>query len=436
MLLLEKKRGDTKMKYSGDFSVFEDIINEIMMVYEHDNRPWLIGFSGGKDSTLLTSLVYEALLRLKQLGAPLNKKIYIVTSDTLLENPIIKTYMHETSKNINKAAKRDRLPIQADIIYPDANQTFWSKIIGLGYVTPEPPGFRWCTDRLKIKPMNKFVYERIQESKEVIILLGIRKAESTSRKHSIESREIDGKILTPHNDIENAYTYSPIANVSNELVWPFLLKDEGKSPWGADLYYLYSLYQGETVNEEQSVLGQVDKDNLPSAGSSRFGCWCCTIVREDKSMQRFIDSGVTELIPLKDFRSWLLSIRNNPDYREKKKRNGSVYRKADGSFGLGPFTLDARNMILEKLLELENETGFALITIDELREIDRMWDLEGDLSRRRLVDTYSKIKGEKLPWDEYKVPLFDEETIGLIDTMADKHDIPAELIKTLIITVN
>ena len=47
------------------FQQFEDIINEIMIVYKHDNRPWLIGYSGGKDSTLLVSVVYEAVRRLK-----------------------------------------------------------------------------------------------------------------------------------------------------------------------------------------------------------------------------------------------------------------------------------------------------------------------------------------------------------------------------------
>ena len=47
------------MPYTGKFQVFEDIIKEIMIVYKHDSRPWLIGYSGGKDSTLLVSLVLK-----------------------------------------------------------------------------------------------------------------------------------------------------------------------------------------------------------------------------------------------------------------------------------------------------------------------------------------------------------------------------------------
>ena len=54
------------MPYTGNFQAFEDIIQEVMMVYQHDARPWLIGYSGGKDSTLLVALVYEAIARLPE----------------------------------------------------------------------------------------------------------------------------------------------------------------------------------------------------------------------------------------------------------------------------------------------------------------------------------------------------------------------------------
>lgn len=266
------------MAYNGKFQAFEDIIKEIMIVYHHDARPWLIGYSGGKDSTLLVSLVYEAMKRLRDAGGALSKKVYVITSDTMVENPIVKKYMHSSSDSINKAAKRDNINLQAEMIYPEAEQTFWSRVIGLGYLTPEPPGFRWCTERLKINPMNKFVNERIKESGEIIILLGVRKGESLSRFKTISAREIEGKLLNMHNDIANAYVYNPITEIPNELVWEFLLKEDCKSPWGSDMKYLFNLYQGESLGEEKSVLGEIDRDKIPVTGNSRFGCWCCTMV--------------------------------------------------------------------------------------------------------------------------------------------------------------
>ena len=421
------------MPYTGKFQVFEEIIQEMMVVYQHDRRPWLIGYSGGKDSTLLVALAYEAISRLPKEAR--TKKVYIITSDTLVENPIVKRYMHTSSSQINESSTRDRLNIDAHVIYPDPEQTFWSRVIGLGYPTPEPPGFRWCTERLKIAPMNRFVDDRIKESGEIIILLGVRKAESTTRNRTITAREIEGKLLNMHSDIKNAYVYNPITEIRNELVWEFLLKDDGISPWGSDLKYLFSLYQGEDLGEEQSVIGEVDKDKIPVTGNSRFGCWCCTIVKEDKSLLNFIKKGSTELIPLRDFRNWLVSIRQNPEYRDTKRRDGSVYYKADGTFGFGPFTMWGRQQILRRLLELQRDTQMELITMEELKVIDQMWDNEGDLSKRLLVDTYYEVYGQRLPWDPYKEPLFDEEGISEIKSIAQEYDLPEELVTKLIVTV-
>lgn len=421
------------MPYTGKFQVFEEIIQEMMVVYQHDRRPWLIGYSGGKDSTLLVALAYEAISRLPKEAR--TKKVYIITSDTLVENPIVKRYMHTSSNQINESSKRDRLNIDAHVIYPEPEQTFWSRVIGLGYPTPEPPGFRWCTERLKIAPMNRFVDDRIKESGEIIILLGVRKAESATRNRTITAREIEGKLLNMHSDIKNAYVYNPITEIRNELVWEFLLKEDGISPWGSDLKYLFSLYQGEDLGEEQSVIGEVDKDKIPVTGNSRFGCWCCTIVKEDKSLLNFIKKGSTELIPLRDFRNWLVSIRQNPEYRDTKRRDGSVYYKADGTFGFGPFTMWGRQQILRRLLELQRDTQMELITMEELKVIDQMWDNEGDLSKRLLVDTYYEVYGHRLPWDPYKEPLFDKEGISEIKSIAQEYDLPEELVTKLIVTV-
>lgn len=416
------------------FPEFEEIINEMMFVYKHDNRPWLIGYSGGKDSSLLVTLVVETVLRLPERER--TKKIFIVTSDTGVENPVVKRYMHTSSEKINIFSSKVKANIHADIIYPEVSQSFWSLIIGLGYPTPEPPGFRWCTERLKILPMNKYTNNIIEQYGEVILLLGVRKAESSARNRSISSREIDGKILIPHSDIPKAYVYNPLTDIKNERVWEYLLKDNGISPWNVDMKYLFSLYQGEDMGEEQSVIGQIDKDKIPVTGNSRFGCWCCTIVKEDKSLQNFIEHGSTELVPLRDFRNWLVSIRQDPNFRDSKRRNGKVYKKSNGEYGFGPFKLEARYEILYRLLKLQKETGIELISIDELKYIDTLWDLEGDLSRRKLVDIYYEVFGERLPWDKYKEALYSEDVIEKLQRASEEAEIPFELITKLIVSIN
>lgn len=422
------------MELRDDFKEFEDIINEMTYVYKHDNRPWLIGYSGGKDSSLLVSLVIETVLRIPK--SQRNKNIFIVSSDTGVENPIVKRYMHSSSSKINEVSIQKDLNIKAEIIYPDVAQSYWSLVIGLGYPTPEPPGFRWCTERLKIIPMNKYTNEIINKYGEVILLLGVRKAESITRSRTISAREIEGKLLVPHSDIAKAYVYNPLTEIKNERVWQYLLRNDGVSSWGVDMKYLFSLYQGEAMGEEQSVIGQIDKDKIPVTGNSRFGCWCCTIVKEDKSLQNFINHGSTELLPLKNFRDWLVSIRQDPEFRDSKRRNGKVYQKANGEYGFGPFKMSARQEILRRLLKLQKQTGFELISLDELKMIDTLWDLEGDLTRRKLVDIYYDIYGEKLTWDEYKEPMYDEEIINEIASAAEAADIPFELITKLIVMIN
>ena len=422
------------MSIDNKFQVFENIIDEMTYVYKYDNRPWLIGYSGGKDSSLLVSLVIEMVMRLPEKER--SKKIFIVTSDTGVENPIVKNYMHSSSAKINDFSKKCNANIKAEIIYPEIAQSFWSLVIGLGYPTPEPPGFRWCTERLKILPMNRYTNRIIDQYGEVVLLLGVRKAESLTRKRSISAREIEGKLLVPHSDISKAYIYNPLTEIKNELVWEYLLKDDGISSWGVDMKYLFSLYQGENLGEEQSVIGQVDKDKIPVTGNSRFGCWCCTIVKVDKSLQRFIDNGSKELVPLREFRDWLVSIRQNPEFRDNKRRNGKVYQKSNGEYGFGPFKLSARQEILRRLLILQRDTGFELITNDELKMIDTLWDLEGDLTRRSLVEIYYDVFNEKLSWDEYKEPLYDLDIIKEIKAAADESNIPFELITKLIVMIN
>lgn len=419
------------MPYTGEFQVFEDIIQEMALVYRHDKRPWLIGYSGGKDSTLLCCLVMEMLQRLTPYQR--HKTVYIVSSDTMVENPIVKNYMHRMSAMINATGKE--LKVKADIIYPEVADTFWSRVIGLGYPTPEAPGFRWCTERLKIHPMNKYTLDTIKTNGQVVLLLGVRKAESTYRANNIRSREIEGKILVPHTDIEGAHVYNPLTEIPNELVWKFLLKDNSRTPWGSDNKYLFSLYQGENLGEEQSVIGEIDKDKIPVTGHSRFGCWICTMVKEDKSLKAFIDRGETWLEPLRDFRNWLIELRSTPSARETKRRNGQMYKKADGEYGLGPFTMASRVEILRRLLQLEVDYNFELITTEELKYIDKTWDDEGDLSRRTLVDLYYEIKGKHLPWDDYKVPVFSEEVIDEIKKQCAENNVEFELISKLIVEI-
>ena len=416
-------------------NTLEELIEEIEYVYKSDKRPWVIGYSGGKDSTTVVELVYKMLLKLPENER--TKNVYIVSSDTLIENPLIKIYLSKMNDMLGKAAIRDFVPIKSAMVTPPPSNSFWANVIGRGFPTPRMNGtFRWCTDRLKINPSADYIRRVIQEeNQEVVVLLGVRKAESIARKRRIEGRELANRLMNRHETIQDAYVYNPIVELTTDDVWDVLLKvDGGETPWGSNNNELVSLY-ADADSGECPFAGIHAGGQTQSCGNSRFGCWVCTVVKEDKSLNGFIKSGHRELIPLAEFRKWLMSIRDIDEYREKRRRNGTVYETKNGDMGYGPFTWEARKLILMKLLETQERMGYELITIQELEAIDEIWDDELDLSRRALVDLYRESTGKSLPWDQYKDALIDVETMKELENLSEENDVPFDLVRNILLSV-
>ena len=213
----------------------DDILEEMKMVYKNDKRPWVIGYSGGKDSTAVVQLVFTMLENLPK--AERHKDVFIVSSDTLIENPIVLGYLKHNSQLINEGAKNADIPLYTHMVHPDYDNTYWTNIIGKGLPTPTSIRFRWCTERLKIKPSNTFIEDKVKENGEVVVLLGVRKTESIARGIRIKRREIDGYLLTPHVTLDNTYVYNPIVELTTDDVWEVLLSNNGITPWGMSIYY-------------------------------------------------------------------------------------------------------------------------------------------------------------------------------------------------------
>ena len=273
----------------GKLNVLEEIITQIQMVYDNDQRPWIIGYSGGKDSTLTLMLIMEAISRL-----PVKKRIkniHIVSSDTMVENPLILNSLKQNIQLINDYSNLNKLKMTGKLLKPEVNETFWSLLIGKGYPSPRQK-FRWCTHRLKIKPIDQYINKIATDFGSVIVILGVRNAESNSRQKSIQQHSIEGRILKTHKTNKNAYVYAPIEHLSNDDVWSCLLNTV--SPWGYDNNLLLSLYRDASDESECPI--QQDT-NTTSCGQSRFGCWTCTVVSKDKSLTGFIYNNYDELRP-------------------------------------------------------------------------------------------------------------------------------------------
>jgi DNA sulfur modification protein DndC len=350
---------------------FVDIVAEIRDEYlsTSQNYPWIIGFSGGKDSTLVVHAVFDALLSITPSWR--TRPVHIVSNDTLVESPPVTEHLKSSQLVIEQAARNLRLPISVVTTRPNIEQSFWVNIIGRGYPTPNQ-SFRWCTDRLKIQPTSRYILDSVSACGSAIVVLGVRLDESSSRRANIEKREnLANTNLSAHSELPGALIYRPIVDLTTDDVWEILASN--LPPWGGSHAGLVQLYRDAEGGECPVVLS---KEEAPGCGtkSSRFGCWTCTVVEKDKSLQGSVDSGKSQYAPLIAFRDWLKGIRNDPAMRQVARRNGHVtFNIQDGKHIPGPFTVQARGIILQKLIETQEECGEQLITEAEIQIIRRLW---------------------------------------------------------------
>ena len=270
----------------------EKVISEIIDQYayaDQSERPWIIGFSGGKDSTVLLTLVWIALKRIRENNPfpyQLRRPVYVVCNDTMVENPIISSYTDDVLSQIEKEARNQNLPVFVKRTTPKLEESFWINVLGKGYPVPNNT-FRWCTDKLKIRPTANFLLEQLDEKGEAIVLLGTRYEESATRERSMKKHEIKGKRLSKHNTSPNTYVYAPIKELMLEEVWYII--NTVKSPWGFDNSILYKIYADASADDYECPTVVTNKEHK-SCGQSRFGCWTCTVVKQDKSMSGLIEN--------------------------------------------------------------------------------------------------------------------------------------------------
>ena len=333
------------MKSIFKSQTLDDVYAEIQNVYLGDSRPWILGFSGGKDSTCMIQIVWSALTKLPK--SQLTKKIYVISSDTLVESPKIVETVTDSLEKMETAAKKSSLPLETNLVRPVLNDTFWVCMIGKGYPAPSNT-FRWCTDRLKIKSANRFIEERVSEHGEIVMVLGSRKAESSTRAQVIDNHRIKGSPLSHHNMLPQAFVYAPLRDFTTEDVWNYLLQNTDNQ-WGTNNRDLLAMYRDANASECPLVIDT----STSSCGNSRFGCWVCTVVEHDKSMESMIDNGEDWMQPLLELRQ-ILKDTQDPEkknqFRNLKHRNGHIIFWND-RIAYGPYKFDFCKKILEDLFK-------------------------------------------------------------------------------------
>lgn len=406
----------------------QNIVDEIIDQYlfaDETKRPWIIGFSGGKDSTVMLQLVWKALQNIKKLEFVPYREIYIVCNDTMVENPVITEYVYRVLEKIEKAAVEQDLPIRVIKTIPRLEDSFWVNMIGKGYPAPNN-AFRWCTERLKIRPTQRFILEQVDEFGEAVILIGTRSAESASRAKSMKKHSIKGKRLTKHPTQPNTFMYAPIRHLSLEQVWYTI--NTMSSPWGASNEELFQIYSDASADDYECPTVVTDKEHK-SCGQSRFGCWTCTVVKQDKSMSALIENGLTWLQPLLKLRNELAEERNIIENRMAQRRNGT-----NAVNGMGPYLPKYRASVLLRLLQAQREVQkekphIELITNQELIAIQTIWyrDFIFDQKVSELYHTAYKSELDMKDQNEKK-----EKELELLKKTCEKNPKDFELIQELL----
>lgn len=397
------------------------LVDRTKSLYLSDQIPWVIGYSGGKDSTAILQLVWYAMQELHAEGKA-NKPVHVISTDTLVENPIVAMWVGRSLEQMRQAVAEQHLNIIPHRLTPEVKDRFWVNLIGRGYPAPRYK-FRWCTDRLKISPSNNFIKNVVKNNGEAILVLGTRKAESATRAATMESyenREDNTRSavgLTVNKQLDRVWIYTPIADWSNDDVWQYLM--QVKNPWGFKNQELLGMYQGATADGECPLV--VDK-STPSCGDSRFGCYVCTMVGEDKSMAAMIQND-TE----KEWMLPLLQLRNEIDINDSnKERKGKKiqadkerrdFRRMNGSLTVhineygadlvrGPYRQPFREHMLQKVLEAQKivqEIGpdevrnLELLSLEDLEAIRHIWLEDKHEVEDSVPHIYERTLGKKYP---------------------------------------
>lgn len=390
----DEKLNDTRISREE----IENLKETIRALYLADDIPWVIGYSGGKDSTATLQLVWMSLKEMN--SGRLKKPVHIINTDTLVESPVISKWVKHSLEIMQNSANEQKLPFITHRLTPETNNTFWVNLIGRGYPFPRKK-LRWCTDRLKIQPVNNFIKNKIAEHGEIILVIGTRKAESTNRAKTMAKYEKlrVRELLSPNPTLANELVFSPLENWKDDDVWIFLM--QYKNPWGLSNHELQTLYISATEDNECPMM--VDKD-LPSCGKSRFGCWVCTMVEKDKSMEAMIanDDEKAWMAPLLEFRNMFGDEKNDRARRSFRKMQGYVTGTYE-RLHHGPYLKEIREQWLKKLLEIqldincngpEEFSDLELISVPELRCIRRIWVNEKHEFDDSLPRIYEEVIGK------------------------------------------
>jgi len=262
-----------------------------------NERVWVAGFSGGKDSSLLVDLAVEYLVEYDA-----DIELHVVYSDTLLEYPLVRDYAYTYLEELQRYSLEKGLRINIHIVKPLVDGDFITLQLVKGYPMPHRR-FRWCTEKLKIIPARRVITDIVKKhGEENVALLNGSRLDESAHRTELMMRRVEGcrDCVDPVTGFSSKYVinklrykigsdftealpiyvsssrgfgtnvkvYSPLAYLKEEDVWSIIRKRV------KPVFTLKPLYN--------TLLNLYGKDREQDI-RVRFGCWLCTVATRDKS---------------------------------------------------------------------------------------------------------------------------------------------------------
>lgn len=342
-LLRIRRKPPVKPYYGLNVSIeAEKSRDAITYVLERGYDHWIINFSGGKDSTATVIVALETALE----NLTKVKRIDVIYADTMVEIPTIHQYALDFLKRLKQLDRLDPLPLYTHVAQPVVEQRFWARLLGKGYPPPHQK-FRWCTKRLKIEPVKHKLKDVLRPNRTAIIT-GVRFNESKDRDKRLTQAcsrggECGAGLWFKYSSRLQAGYLAPIIDWGSCDVWTFL------QLIAPDLGY-----------------STIQLEDIYNGHETRFGCWMCTVVKQDKAMLKTIARPEwAHLKPMADFRNYV--------WQSTRRRNTRVMRPDDRP---GKLRRHVRKKLLRKLRKIENTLGVELISEEEIKAIKNLWQEE------------------------------------------------------------
>lgn len=352
----------------------EAIALEAIGAFMEAGRPAIVLFSGGKDSSVLLNLALTAADEQVRRGRrPL---VVIAHSDVGVENPEIQRLVAGEIAKASRFAREHGVTAVVRVAKPAFWDSFPVRVIGGRALPTFPDSRRDCQTDLKRLPNQR---ELVQIERELtakgwqkpVLMTGVRRDESVVRAAGVQGR--GERSVSLWTDKEGRLRLTPLLDWAVDDVWQYL----GLA--NASVIPSYSRFE-ETMQTYQAAGGsscvvvadaEMQKHSKPC--SSRFGCWVCTAVREDKSLRQMIETDrdrygyLAPLAALRDFIAY-----TQYDWSRRQYVGRSI---VEGFIEVGADTYSPSMLadLLRYALSAQKLSGVPIISAAQLIAIDARW---------------------------------------------------------------